>query len=69
MSHAIGQIIDNETLERKRAELDFENVWAKLANMEWHELKAACKYAYDSGRATGKQEGIRLIVETAKERL
>ncbi len=38
--------------ERKRAELDFENVWKQLANMEWHELKEACRYAYNAGRGS-----------------
>lgn len=45
-----AEIITNETLEQKRIDLDYENVWKQLAGMEWRELKAACRFAYDAGR-------------------
>lgn len=45
-----AEIIDNKTLEQKRIDLDYENVWKQLANMEWRELKSACRFAYDAGR-------------------
>jgi hypothetical protein len=63
------------SIEDKRIELDFENVWRQLASMEWHELKEACRYAYLQGRGAGKNEGLRMFAaieyakQTQKERL
>ena len=50
---------DSEIFEKKRAEADFELVWARLSKMHFEGLKESYEYAYMAGRGAGKRDGLR----------
>lgn len=56
LSNFLIYLSEQTVFQRKRAEFDFENVWRRVSQTEWSEMKSACKYAYDAGRGAEKFE-------------
>ncbi len=52
-------VVDEKSFEAKRAEADFELVWAKLSQMSFESLKEAHRYSYMAGRGAGRKDDLR----------
>lgn len=47
-------VSEKEVFEQKRAEADFELVWAKLSQMPFSSLKESYRHAYMQGRGINR---------------
>jgi hypothetical protein len=50
----VSNVADPKVFEDKRVEVDFQNVFAQLAQMEWRNLIDPYRYAYIQGYEAGK---------------
>lgn len=47
------------SMEEKRTQVDWENVWAKVSKMRFTGLKESYEYVYKEAFAAGKAAGLR----------
>ena len=47
-------VTERKAFEDKRVEMDFQNVFSQIAQMEWHNLIDPYRYAYLQGYEAGK---------------
>ena len=55
-----AKLIPQEVLEKKLADVDFDNAWAVISSQYYSSLKESYRAAYDAGRTAGKNEGLRI---------